>query len=364
LTPLRGSATDKGHLAPQRIAELERKVGQQELDLDFSASLAACEGKTAGARRAWRAAVYEAIQAMSLSQSMMPIERMCRLARVSRAGYCRFWQASAPRQHDAQVRDAIQRIALANSRHRGYRYITHQLRRDLGVVVNHKCVRRLMREDNLLCPRQRSFVPHTTDSRHRWRIVPNLARGLQLSAPDQLWMADITYIRLQEEFAYLAVVLDAYSRFVVGWAMADHLRAGLALAALTMVIEQRQPVRQRQGREHHEDTQGPNRSMARSIAIITRRPATLAPSSSRSTTPSACTPPSAIDRQPSSKPGITSRCRAWAPRRAATGSAAPTPDRPLDQPFEGADQPPSTVRIFTVSTQGRTPDSENRKMPF
>lgn len=172
----------------------------------------------------------------------MSIERMCRLAQVSRAGYYRFWQARAPRQHDTQVRDAIQRIALANGRHRGYRYITHQLKRELGLVVNHKCVHRLMREDNLLCLRQQSFVPHTTDSRHGWRIVPNLARGLQLSAPDQLWVADITYIRLQEEFAYLAVVLDAYSRFVVGWAMADHLRASLVLAALTMAIEQRRPA--------------------------------------------------------------------------------------------------------------------------
>jgi transposase InsO family protein len=178
----------------------------------------------------------------SLSQGAMSIERMCRLAQVSRAGYYRFWQASAPRQHDTQVRDAIQRIALANGRHRGYRYITHQLKRELGLVVNHKCVHRLMREDNLLCLRQQSFVPHTTDSRHGWRIVPNLARGLQLSAPDQLWVADITYIRLQEEFAYLAVVLDAYSRFVVGWAMADHLRASLVLAALTMAIEQRRPA--------------------------------------------------------------------------------------------------------------------------
>ena len=179
---------------------------------------------------------------MSLSQGTISIERMCRLARVSRAGYYRFWRAHAPRQHDTQVRDAIQCIALANGRHRGYRYITHQLRRELGLVVNHKCVQRLMREDNLLCLRQRSFVPHTTDSRHRWRIVSNLARGLQPSAPDQLWVADITYIRLQEEFAYLAVVLDAYSRFAIGWAMADHLRASLALAALAMAIEQRRPV--------------------------------------------------------------------------------------------------------------------------
>jgi putative transposase len=137
---------------------------------------------------------------------------------------------------------AIQRLALANGRHRGHRYISHLLRREDGIVANHKCVLRLMREDNLLCLRRRPFVPRTTDSRHDWTIVPNLARGLQLTACDQLWVADITYIRLQEEFAFLAVVLDAFSRAVVGWAMADHLRASLAVAALNMALEERRPA--------------------------------------------------------------------------------------------------------------------------
>src|SRR5260370_38056308 len=98
-------------------------------------------------------------------------------------------------------------MALANGRHSGYRYITHQLRRDEGIVANHKCVLRLMREDNLLCLRARPFVPRTTDSRHDWQVVPNLARGLQLTACDQLCVGDITYIRLQEELGFLAVVL-------------------------------------------------------------------------------------------------------------------------------------------------------------
>jgi hypothetical protein len=178
-------------------------------------------------RRAWRRAVYEVIQTMtsSMSQGQVTIERLCRLARVSRAGYYRLWQASAPRQHDTAVRDAIQRLVLANGRYRrGYRYITRQLRHD-GLIVNHKRVLRLMREDNLLGLRRRPFVPLTTDTRHRWPVVPNLARGMQLSALDQLWVADITYIRLQQEFAYLALVLDAFSRRVIGWSMADHLGA-------------------------------------------------------------------------------------------------------------------------------------------
>ena len=179
---------------------------------------------------------------MTMSQGTQRIEKLCRLAGVSRAGYYRFWQTKAAREHDTAVRSAIQRVALANGRHRGYRYITHQLRREDGIIVNHKRVLRLMRQDNLLCLRSRPFVPRTTDSRHDWEIVPNLARGVRLNGLDQLWVADITYIRLQEEFAFLAVVLDAFSRAVVGWAMADHLRASLAVAALGMALKERQPV--------------------------------------------------------------------------------------------------------------------------
>jgi transposase InsO family protein len=169
------------------------------------------------------------------------IERLCRQAEVSRAGYYRFWRNSAPRAHDTTVRDAIQRLALANGRHRGYRLVAFQLRQE-GLVVNHKRVLRLMRQDNLLCLRKRPFVPPTTDSRHGWPVVPNRARGMQPNDLDQLWVADITYIRLLEQFAYLAVILDAFSRRVVGWAMADHLQASLAIDALKMAIKKRKPA--------------------------------------------------------------------------------------------------------------------------
>jgi transposase InsO family protein len=162
------------------------------------------------------------------------------LAGVSRAGYYRRWQASAPRQEETTVRDAIQRVVLANRRY-GYRRIAAQLRRD-GLVANHKRVLRLMRQDNLLCLRKRPFVPVTTDSRHEWRVVPNLARGLVPTGLDQLWVADITYVRLLEEFAYLAVLLDAFSRRVIGWALDKHLRASLATEALGMAIAARRPM--------------------------------------------------------------------------------------------------------------------------
>jgi transposase InsO family protein len=175
-----------------------------------------------------------------LPQGGLTIERMCKLSGVGRAGYYRHWSASAPRAEETGVRDAIQRLALAH-RHYGYRRIAAKLRRE-GFVVNHKRVLRLMREDNLLCLRKRPFVPVTTDSRHAWRVVPNLARGMVPTGRDQLWVADITYIRLQEEFAYLAIVLDAFSRRVIGWALDTHLAASLAVAALTMAIAARRPV--------------------------------------------------------------------------------------------------------------------------
>jgi len=175
-----------------------------------------------------------------LPQGVLTVERMCALAGVSRAGYYRHWRASLPRQEETGVRDAIQRLALAH-RHYGYRRIAAQLRRE-GLAVNRKRVLRLMREDNLLCLRIRPFVPVTTDSRHDWRVVPNLARGLVLTGLDQLWVADITYVHLLEEFAYLAVVLDAFSRRVVGWTLASHLQASLAVAALTMALAARRPA--------------------------------------------------------------------------------------------------------------------------
>jgi putative transposase len=172
-------------------------------------------------------------------QGELTVERMCALAGVSRAGYYRQWQASAPRQEETAVRDAIQRAALANRRY-GYRRIAAQLRRE-GLVANHKRVLRLMRRDNLLCLRQRPFVPVTTESRHTWHVVPNLARGLVPSGLDQLWVADITYLRLAQEFAFLAVLLDAFSRRVIGWALEQHLRASLATSALEMAIATRRP---------------------------------------------------------------------------------------------------------------------------
>jgi putative transposase len=172
-------------------------------------------------------------------QGVLSIERMCALTGVSRASYYRHWRRVAPRREQTALRDVLQRLAIAH-RHYGYRRLHALLRRE-GWAVNHKRVLRLMRTDNLLCLRRRAFVPATTESRHTWLVVPNLARGMRVTGLDQLWVADITYLRLREEFAFLAVLIDAFSRRVVGWAVDVHLRAALAIAALQMALDGRRP---------------------------------------------------------------------------------------------------------------------------
>ena len=169
----------------------------------------------------------------------LSIERMCGIGAVSRAGFYRRWAEHAPQQEEMHVRDAIQKTKLAMKFY-GYRRVTAQLKRD-GLTVNHKRVLRLMREDNLLCLPKRLFVPVTTRSGHGWTVVPNRARGMRLTGLDQLWVADITYIRLAEEFAYLAVVIDAFSRKVVGWSLERHMQASLVMTALSMAITARDP---------------------------------------------------------------------------------------------------------------------------
>ncbi len=168
------------------------------------------------------------------------VQRLCRLGGVSRAGYYRHFEASAPARADADLRDCIQRLSLKH-RHYGYRRIAAQLRRE-GQIVNAKRVLRLMREDNLLCLRKSPFVPRTTDSHHGFAIVPNLTRGLKPTGLDQIWVADITYVRLGEAFVYLAVVLDAFSRKVIGWALDDHLEAKLTMQALDVALLARDPA--------------------------------------------------------------------------------------------------------------------------
>ena len=184
---------------------------------------------------------------MSL-QGKLSIERMCHLAQVSRAGFYRSLQEQHPQQEEMEVRSAIQQIVLAHRRRYGYRRVTAELRRQ-GLLVNHKRVARLMREDNLLAVQPRAFVV-TTDAQHELEVYLNLARRMKLTGIDQLWVADITYIRLQTEFVYLAVILDGFSRKVVGWALERTLATRLAKTALEKALAARQPL---PGLVHHSD---------------------------------------------------------------------------------------------------------------
>jgi putative transposase len=172
---------------------------------------------------------------------------VCHALELSRATYFR-WQAAGPQpDQDMELRAQVQESALEMPAY-GYRRITHELRRR-GVAVNHKRVLRVMREDNLLCLRKRGFV-RTTDSAHPFPVYPNLLPELTVNGLDQLWVADITYIRLQQEFIYLAVLLDAYSRRRIGWALERYLEEELALAALHMALTTRAI---RPGLVHHSD---------------------------------------------------------------------------------------------------------------
>jgi putative transposase len=181
-------------------------------------------------------------------QGSLGVEPMCRLAGVSRAGFYRFLHQRHPAEEDLELRAAIQQIALEHRRRYGYCRITVELRRR-GMRVNHKRVARLMRADNLLAVEPKSLLA-TTDSRHELEVYLNLARRMKLTGINQLWVADFTYIRLRSEFVYLAVVLDAYSRKVVGWALDRAMTTRLPLWALEQAILQRQPGA---GLVHHSD---------------------------------------------------------------------------------------------------------------
>ena len=175
------------------------------------------------------------------------VTQLCKALHLSRATFYRHRQAGQPADPDVELRDQIQRLALEFPAY-GYRRITAQLQRE-GVTVNHKRVLRLMREDNLLCLRRRRFVL-TTDSDHGLPVYPNLVPTLTVTGINQLWLSDITYVRLLHEFIYLAVILDGFSRRCIGWALNRHLDASLTIAALQQALDHRTVA---SGLVHHSD---------------------------------------------------------------------------------------------------------------
>ena len=182
-----------------------------------------------------------------LEDSPLTVERACQISGVSRAGYYRAWRESEPQQVDMELRNRIHQICLEN-RLMGTRRVTAALRQQ-GCPVGRKLVQRLMREDNLLALRKRGSLV-TTNSRHTYGVYNNLIRNFRATGANQLWVADITYIRLRQQFVYLAVILDAWSRRVIGWELGETLEAQLTVAALRKAIADRAP---QAGVIHHSD---------------------------------------------------------------------------------------------------------------
>jgi len=175
-------------------------------------------------------------------------QRKCEIAGIARSSYYRSLKSwLVNNQDEIKLRDQIQDICLSMPRY-GYRRVTAELHRR-SYFVNHKCVLRLMREDNLLCLRKKHWI-RTTDSTHGYRIYPNLVQGITLTRPNQLWVADITYVRLVREFVFVAIILDAFSRRVIGWALSRHIDAQLSISALNMALGTRTVM---PGLIHHSD---------------------------------------------------------------------------------------------------------------
>ena len=181
-------------------------------------------------------------------QGDLNVEQMCQLASVSRAGFYRYLQGAWAIEEEVALRSAVQNVALQHRLRYGYRRVAAELR-TRGMVVNHKRVARIMREDNLLAVRHEYYSAAEGPVR-AVRIHLNLANRMKVCGPNQLWIADITYIRLKTEFVYLAVILDIFSRRVVGWSLGRNLQAKLPLGALKQAIALRRPP---PGLVHHSD---------------------------------------------------------------------------------------------------------------
>jgi len=177
----------------------------------------------------------------------MAVEKLRSLMGVSRSWYYERPSATEKDKKDVALRDAIERIVLEFSGY-GYRRVTAALRRE-GWNVNHKRVLRIMREESLLCQLKRRFKP-TTDSAHAFARHSNLIQDVQMDDLDEVWIADITYVRLPTTFRYLAAILDAYSRGCVGWHLSRFIDTRLTLSALEMALAARRPAA---GLIHHGD---------------------------------------------------------------------------------------------------------------
>lgn len=175
-----------------------------------------------------------------IEQSKLPISHLCAKDTVSRPTYYRLKKEPQVNSQDNILKPLINEIASEFPFY-GYRRMTKELQ-NRGEQVNHKKVLRIMRTDNLLCRRKKAFRPVTTNSNHSFKVYPNLAKDLTVTGPNQLWVCDITYIRLPDDFAYLAAILDLFSRKCVGWYLSRDIDTYLTLTALNRAVAARQPL--------------------------------------------------------------------------------------------------------------------------
>ena len=169
----------------------------------------------------------------------LSVSQLCSAVGLSRAQYYRHWKGPQLSEPDLELRQEIQEIAAEIPAY-GYRRITAQLGRN-NTFVNHKRVLKWMRKDGLLCVPRKAFV-NTTQSQHSFPVYPNLVPSLSIDNINQLWVADITYIHVKRDVFYLAVLMDAYSRRLIGWQIASAIDAQLVLAALQQALAQRTPT--------------------------------------------------------------------------------------------------------------------------
>lgn len=185
-----------------------------------------------------------------IQQNKLPIVKSCSALKISRGSYYNWKNRELQEDLDKYLRKEIQSIALEFPFY-GYRRVSKELQRR-ELIVNHKKVLRIMREDNLICRRKKSFRPVTTDSDHNYNIYPNLIKDIEVTGLNQIWVSDITYVRLLEGFIYLAAIIDIYSRKCIGWALGRNIDTNLVLGALNMAIRNRKHLGL-QSLIHHSD---------------------------------------------------------------------------------------------------------------
>jgi transposase InsO family protein len=175
-----------------------------------------------------------------ISEKQISIEQACSALEISRSSFYKWKQNPEHIDNDIYLRKEIQGICLEFQFY-GYRRVTHELKRR-KMIVNSKRVRKIMKEDNLFCRRKKAFKPVTTQSNHDYKIYPNLIKGIEVTGLNQVWVADITYIQLVDEFIYLATIEDIFSRKCVGWALSRDINTILTLNALEMAISKRKSL--------------------------------------------------------------------------------------------------------------------------